>query len=523
MHNNNNIRRGQVLAGMLLICGIACGCLFKKTAAGNTLHNRVYFYNMAGSGVDGVNGLQGTSPSADMLIIESDGHFGLIDSGHRYDSAICDRDGTEYQVPNIDANGKEAFLSSQINGKNGRDAAAFCHEKLDIDHFDFIIATHSHSDHIGGMPYFAEYSYIKDGKKQYLVDEQTVYFYKEYHHISETEDDFIAAPDKTISESWHNQAFFYNALEAMRSRNAVTADVSGGIFTDEGTNLAASSDFYRMLHAMENTCLTDVRYDTGTEETPFDDTISFTFGSMKINLYNLYSVSDARSENANSIAAVITVGNKTILTAGDLDSEYGIEQQLSKIIYNNHGTVNIMKANHHGYNGSDTKEALDTLRPEFLVVTRGEIRRNQPKDGGMPVYYCLKAKPITKTVYEVGLTDLGIMAEIRGDVISFYNIRESEGNVFFDSNSSSCINAFDFEDGWYYWAEEIRTPDARGYYYYIKNNVLWKGWLKEGDKTYYLSPDEKTGFPEGAMVFGKQIIDGKEYSFDPSGCLIESS
>ena len=121
----------------------------------------------------------------------------------------------------------------------------------------------------------------------------------------------------------------------------------------------------------------------------------FNFGSSTIQLLNwqLFDTNgnqyitgvttnttrEKKGENNNSIVALLTQGNKKALFTGDLnnldkDEERGIlgdEDRLKDII----GDVDFLKAGHHGFANSNTEDYLNTIKPEYVVITTNESNK----------------------------------------------------------------------------------------------------------------------------------------------------
>ena len=107
--------------------------------------------------------------NSDSMIIESNGHFGLVDSSKAYKFI-------EHEVEHVEIN---ETIGEKNNWSKDPDksvqAVINYLNYLKVDKLDFIIATHSHNDHIGGIPAIA----------YYFVNENTKYYYREYRKTKE--------------------------------------------------------------------------------------------------------------------------------------------------------------------------------------------------------------------------------------------------------------------------------------------------------------------------------------------------
>ena len=354
-----------------------------------------------------------TSQSSDAILIESNGHYGLIDSSNKSGD-------TQYGIDIQDSASGKAVIEYMA--------------EVGVDHLDFILATHAHSDHIGGIPEIAA-SVIATEQ----IDTSSVYSISEkftdeagnevtitpveqlegtdqnaaglqvsanlggatetgtetgadtgiegsseepeeislnpedYEDIVETSEGGIDLIDENttyifksftknkIEAPWNNDRYFNDAAEAMDGCHKLMVD-------------NPSDNALNYFGAKKNT----------NKKGNIDDSISFKFGDFDISLYNLYSVSNT-NENTNSIVTYIEKsGVKTLLLA-DIDVNGKTEQEVAKAVVQQHGKVNVMKVGHHGYTFSTSKELIDTLGASIAIVqtTNSNIKDYSPFYGYM--------------------------------------------------------------------------------------------------------------------------------------------
>ena len=226
----------------------------------------------------------------DAILLESNGLFALIDGGEDSDNpkglSALDYPGYEQLV--ID------YIKSVAGDENGKVT------------LEFVIGTHAHSDHLGGLD-----SVILDPdievKRGYL---------KRYNE--ERISDFEVM-------NWDNQEVYNQTIAALE-------EVGAEIIQDL---------------TME----------------------PFSLGEMVIQLFNVEQDETfpvvKKGENENSLGIKVTVGNYSAFLAGDMNNADGDEDRLAPLI----GEVTLLKLGHHGLSGSSSSYFLNTLRPIYSIVT----------------------------------------------------------------------------------------------------------------------------------------------------------
>ena len=465
------------------------------------------------SGIDRIHfiTLNGSYSDSDAILIESNGKYGLIDSSNP-SRASSDPD--------------FAFTSEYVDtAANGLTVVKYLTD-LNVSHLEFVLATHSHSDHVGGMTDIAGSG---------LVNNNTVYIYKGYQPaLGERE--------------WHNEYYANLALEAMRAKNATLLNV-----------LDPSSTALRALGDDGGTLIKDSTDRVG-------DHLEFTLGDFVIRLFNLHTESTV-DENLNSIVTAVknTNSNSGALLMADMEQQHYMESRTVDAVLRNDKSfkADVYKAGHHGYYTSTSYDTLKTLKPaNYVMTTRstsstvssytlapyfvqkfgGKVYRtseNGPAviaefgDSSVTMKRLTKNKTTTTPVqWKPVVSDGWYMWYPNEDSYNRTGVKWSyfksgaavKGWFYIGSNWYHTDDNYILQTGWINVDGKryllngngvMQTGWTRfeGKWYYLHNNgVMHVGWIKDNGSWYYMGSD-------GAMRVGRQTIHGKTYVFDSHGVM----
>jgi beta-lactamase superfamily II metal-dependent hydrolase len=371
--------------------------------------------------------------ASDCFLIESNGHFGLIDS-----SNPPFNDGTSRAVvenPKYTVSHVVEYL-----------------DRIGVNKLDFIIATHSHSDHIGGMRTIAHK----------YVDNNTKYYYRTY----------VETYDTTVYPDWDDMGYYTRATEAMKEKGAELIEV--------------------------------------TNQEP-----SFELGEFNIKLLNTEPASDsekneqgiARGENKNSIVTLVTFDSKKVLLTADLEIED--EDKIAEKV----GKIDILKMGHHGYATSSKISFLNTLKPKEIIISNENFNpkdkavaalRYIEKTNGTKAYLTSRAKDAIVATFKNNTYTLSEESGKSIDDVELKLIVEQNGNweritynnesVWIYYNNDTPVN------GW----QQLTRDGVESWYWFDRANIMITGWRElEKDKvksSYYFDPD-------GSMARGWRRIE----------------
>ncbi|MCL1952999.1 MAG: MBL fold metallo-hydrolase [Oscillospiraceae bacterium] len=144
----------------------------------------------------------------------------------------------------------------------------------------------------------------------------------------------------------------------------------------------------------------------------------FALGEFKITIFNGEFDPASRDENDNSLGVLAGAGGLRAFLAGDMNNLSGDEARLGPQI----GQVDLLKAPHHGLEGSSTAKFVSALRPRTVVITTG------PGGGNVNVlrrYHKLAQPGRIMCTGDFG----GIVAVFGADGIEYYAIGEYPGGI----------------------------------------------------------------------------------------------
>lgn len=295
-------------------------------AEGTTVLVRLYQHTGGASGEDPaqktedrIHFISLSGASSDATLIESNGKYMLVDAGNPTPAV-----GGNYAVSDPSANGDAvvSYLSS-----------------IGVTHLDYLVMTHNHSDHIGGVPTICDSG---------LIDGDTTVYYRARRET-----------DEDSTTDWQNLEYLDKALSKLEAANATIVSLA----------------------------------DTNTTE------LSFDLGDFHITFRNLDEDHDGSvdfyttDENRNSLVLLITKGSVTTVLAADL----GVPGEKTLLANGGFSDVDILKLSHHGFATSNSYEWLRATAPSATVLTHGQWYTGE-SDGmasyaylhskGIPVYAC---------------------------------------------------------------------------------------------------------------------------------------
>lgn len=453
--------------------------------------NKIHFINVQEGG-------------SDAIILESNGHFAMVDTGEDYDFP----DGSDSRYP-----WREGIETSYKHVLTDRVFRRL--KELGVQKLDFILVTHTHSDHIGN------------------VDELLSTYPVDRVYLKKYSDNRITNSERL----WDNLYGYDKVLQ--------TAAEKG-------------------VSVIQNITQGDAH---------------FQFGDMDIQLYNYENETDSSGElkkiwddNSNSLISVVKVNGKKIYLGGDLDNVHGAEDKYGPLI----GKVDLMKFNHHlDTKNSNTKNFIKNLSPEIIVQTSSspigsydsgqEINREYISWlESMGIQHINAAsKDYDATVFDIRQDGLINISTSYKPIPSFQAgwHKSSYGNWWYqapDSTGEYAVGWNEIKGEWYYFnqtgillqnqwkkwnnrwfyltdsgvAAKNWKKIAGIWYYFNKENQMEIGWIQDKEQWYYFAPsgEMKTGWVKdkeawyymdstGIMKTGEIEVAGHHYYLEESGAM----
>ena len=485
-------------------------------------------------------------------------HCGLVDAGYpnlkEYEAAGTGKDVKEY-VQNIGCN-----------------------------YFDFVIMTHNHSDHIGGIPLLKDY-----------FNSNTIVFYKT---------DQKPEDDDEEEKGWDNNKYFNDAMEALKETKKCEVRSAYRYTNNLGVITNLNNSFIGNIKYTDNTAF---KNSTNGYDTNVRRNIYFKFGNFNIKIYALHILSN-HNENLNSLVTLVeyTAGTDKIqrtavltgdIAAGPVDyenptyineenprsnliqhptaatidpldptkitckrcEEIGPENQVADVIMYELGLQNItrvdlLKSAHHGYRYSNSIYSLDKYEPRFYITPYGENIKGQnnvfqefnesniiavsylKNEYGTQSYFTSQAAGAV--VAEFSNTNIAIKGYTKDAKAINKSLQDASGVTYkyYDAKSKTV----GIKNGWIYsYGKNFNDTvwmymnggrpiinkfiyDNNEKYYMDLNGLMYTGWKEKDGQWYYFrkARNEISNGLKGSAVKGWGKIDNKWYYFTTEGKMV---
>lgn len=458
-------------------------CMQVQTEAYEKSKTKIHFISLYGT--------------TDAILLESDGHFGMVDSGEDWD------------YPNSE---KYPLREGVTTGEGFEQQVIHYLHTIGVKKLDFYIATHSHSDHIGSgdeiLNHFpVDRLYIGRYDDSYMLDShgkdpQDTYYYAEANENYLWDNQYVY--DCLIKAANDNNVQIITDLDL--EKNAKYRNFKMGQMNISIMNYERERDANENIiptQSENNNALAVLVRAYGKNAFLTSDIAPMDGDTRKIAdqlVEKLWTVAGIEDKNAKKIEnrnynieydienyeenPVSMLGEQGAMKAEDEESQpnYGRKIQLD-----------LMKMAHHGVDYNNTTYFLTSLNPKTVVITGPESWYNDRMKRCMP----------NTKVYSTVTDSAAVIAEFstsgmdtKYQKISAMSEKIDGETHWFDENGRTI-------SGWKY---------SNGWYYYNQKGVMQTGWQEINGSRYYMNES-------GVMQTGWQYIDGIWYYFHKSGSI----
>jgi competence protein ComEC len=221
--------------------------------------------------------------------------------------------------------GESLLIDTGWPGFNGRDADRILQsaKSAGISKLDYVLITHYHRDHVGGVPQLAQR--MKIGA---FVD-----------HGPNLED---AANPREDYAAYEKATAGTKRILAKPGDKIPFGDATLEVITAAGD---------RIQHPLQGTAI--------------DNPLCAAESDTKVD----------PSENARSVGVLITYGKMRVLDLGDLTKKKELELVCPKNLI---GIIDLFIVDHHGYEESNPKGLIDAIRPRVAIMDNGAKKGASP-------------------------------------------------------------------------------------------------------------------------------------------------